>query len=102
MITWLESLPQVTQVLFSGEGIPTNMFNSFSFNPLSFKHPKDQRTGRNLCVTEESVYLILCSKYVKLSKYDFQIKHKYGNTDLHRHGNIKVRLKLKHLHLNSS
>ena len=42
------------------------------------------------------------SKHVKLSKYDYQIKHKDGYTNLHRHGNIKVRINIKHLHLNSS
>ena len=40
--------------------------------------------------------------HVKLSKYDYQIKHKDGYTNLHRHGNIKVRINIKHLHLNSS
>ena len=45
---------------------------------------------------------LILANTVKLSKYDYQIKHKDGYTDLHRHGNIKVRINIKHLHLNSS
>ena len=90
MITWLESLPQVTLVPFSGQRKPTNNLNLLlSFNALC-----------NIDVKE--IFMSNTSKHVKLSKYDYQIKHKDGYTNLHRHGNIKVRINIKHLHLNSS